>query len=111
MGNNSALSLSGAIGTMLLGIWDVSKEAMERGDLSGMTELTILTTCLQTSGIFFVGLLPRTKEDLVALKNSRGGVSKIGGRIFLAITFFSVLYAIVVGFMNILAPGWMGESR
>eukprot|EP00815_Leptocylindrus_aporus_P000986 CAMPEP_0116055494 /NCGR_PEP_ID=MMETSP0322-20121206/3442_1 /TAXON_ID=163516 /ORGANISM="Leptocylindrus danicus var. apora, Strain B651" /LENGTH=518 /DNA_ID=CAMNT_0003539111 /DNA_START=64 /DNA_END=1621 /DNA_ORIENTATION=- len=65
--NNSALTLSGAISTMLLPIWDVSKEAMEDGDLSGMTNLTILTTALQLSGICFVFLLPRTKEELVAL--------------------------------------------
>merc|ERR1712071_458552 len=45
--NNSALNLSGAISTMLLGIWDVSKETMLSGDLSGMTKLTIFTTVIQ----------------------------------------------------------------
>jgi len=47
--NNSALNLSVTLSTMLLGIWDVSKEAMENADLSGMMKLTILTSCLQVS--------------------------------------------------------------
>ena len=106
--NNSALTLSGAISTMLLPIWDVSKETMEAGDLLGMTNLTILTTCLQVSGVLFVFLLPRTKEDLIEL----GATAKRskGGAVFLAITFLSILYAIVVGLMNIVFPGWMDES-
>ena len=108
--NNSALTLSSAIGTMLLPIWDVSKETMAAGDLSGMTNLTVLTTALQVSGVFFVFLLPRTKEDLVQLGVGASSRSTIGGAIFLAITFLSILYAIVVGMLNIIAPGWMGES-
>ena len=81
---------------------------MEAGDLLGMTNLTILTTCLQVSGVLFVFLLPRTKEDLIEL----GATAKRskGGAVFLAITFLSILYAIVVGLMNIVFPGWMDES-
>ena len=108
--NNSALGLSSAISTMMLGIWDVSKETLASGDVSGMTKLTILTTALQVSGVLFVGLLPKTKEDLVRLHTDGLSGSRIGGFIFLSITLLSVLYAIVVGVMNILAPGWMGES-
>lgn len=81
---------------------------ISEGDLSGMTNLTILTTALQLSGICFVFLLPRTKEELVALGSSVK--SRTGGVIFLVITFCSILYALVVGLMNILLPGWMGES-
>jgi len=108
--NNSALGLSSAISTMMLGIWDVSKETLASGDVSGMTKLTVLTTALQVSGVLFVGLLPKTKEDLVRLHTDGLSGSRIGGFIFLSITLLSVLYAIVVGVMNILAPGWMGES-
>eukprot|EP00984_Skeletonema_dohrnii_P026402 scaffold15755_cov97-Skeletonema_dohrnii-CCMP3373.AAC.2 len=61
--SNSAYSLASAFSTLLLGIWDVSKDAMERGDLTGMINLTALTTLIQVSGVLFVGLLPRTKED------------------------------------------------
>jgi hypothetical protein len=108
--NNSALNLSVAFSTRLLGIWDVSKEALENNELTGMVNLTVLTTALQVSGILFVGLLPKTKEDLFALKEKGFGSSKIGGIIFLAITFLSIFYAVFVGVMNVIAPGWMGES-
>ena len=108
--NNSALGLSSAISTMMLRIWDVSKETMMSGDLSGMTKLTILTTGIQMSGLLFVGLLPRSKEDLVRLHTNMRAGSSWGGFVFLAVTLFSVLYSIFIGAMNIFAPGWMGES-
>jgi len=109
--NNSATSLASAFGTQLLGVWDVSKEAMERGELTGLINLTALTTLIQVSGVLFVGLLPRTKEDLANLHSDPMSGSKIGGFIFLFVTFASVLYSIVVGVLNIIAPGWAGESR
>jgi hypothetical protein len=108
--NNSALNLSVALSTHLLGIWDVSKQALMDGQFQGMINLTVLTTAMQVSGILFVGLLPKTKEDLFELKNKGFGSSRVGGVIFLGITICSILYAIIVGLMNIIAPGWMGES-
>ena len=108
--NNCALSLSSAISTLLLGIWDVKKETMIEGDLSGMTKLTILTTVLQTSGLLFVKLLPHTKDDLKVLHGDAYSGSTIGGSIFLAVTLLSVFYAVIVGLLNILTPGWSGES-
>ena len=79
--NNSALTLSGMISTMLLRIWDVSRNALQQGQLQGMVNLTYLTTALQVGAIAFVGLLPHYKEDLAELKNSRTSV--VGGGIFL----------------------------
>jgi hypothetical protein len=108
--NNSAGTVSVAFSTMLLRIWNVSKEALESRDLQGLVNLTYLTTALQVSGVLFVFLLPEYKEDLERLKTARAGTSKIGGVIFLTITFSSIAYAISVGVMNIIAPGWMGES-
>ena len=108
--SNSAYNLASAFSTLLLGIWDVSKEAMERGELSGMIKLTALTTLIQVSGVLFVGLLPRTKEDLANLHANSMSGSKIGGFIFLFVTFSSVLYSLVVGVLNIVKPGWAGES-
>ena len=108
--NNSALNVASALSTVMLGIWDVSKETMLSGDLSGMTKLTILTTVFQISGVLFVKLLPNTKEDLTKLHADSYSGSRIGGFIFLTITCLSILYAIVVGVLNIVAPGWAGES-
>jgi len=107
--HNAAGTLSDAISTLMLGIWDVSKEALVSGDLSGMMKLTILTTCIQTCGVLFTGLLPRSKDDLTAL-SSDYSASKVGGFIFLSVTFLSIAYAVVVGILNILVPGWAGES-
>lgn len=115
--NNSALQVSRAISTRLLGLkrwfgdnWDVSKESLEAGELDGMVNLTILTTAMQVSGILFVGMLPRTKDELFELRNKSNGSSRVGGFVFLAVTFLSILYAIRVGVLNIVKPGWSGES-
>lgn len=109
--NNSALNLSSAISTMLLRIYDVSKETMLSGDLSGMIKLTILTTVIQVSGLLFIKLLPRTKDDLTKLHGDSFSGSRIGGFIFLSVTFLSIGYSAIVGLLNIINPGWMGESR
>ena len=109
--NNSAGTLATAFSTMLLGIWDVSKAALQAENLQGLVNLTYLTTAIQVSGVLFVGLLPEYKEDLERLKQSKIGSSTVGGKIFLTTTFSSIAYAITVGIMNILKPGWMGESR
>ncbi len=113
---SSAYTLASAFSTLLLGLgknnprWDVSKEAMEQGQLTGMINLTWLTTLIQVSGLLFVGLLPRTKEDLANLHADPMSGSTIGGFIFLFVTFSSVLYSLVVGVLNIIKPGWAGES-
>mmetsp|Transcript_20105 Transcript_20105/g.30230 ORF Transcript_20105/g.30230 Transcript_20105/m.30230 type:complete len:551 (-) Transcript_20105:4577-6229(-) len=107
--NNSALNLSSAISTRLLAIWDVSLEALQAGQKTGIFNLTLLTTVLQLSGILFVGLLPRTKDDLAKLGDDSAR-SSTGGAIFLIITFCSIIYALVVAALNIVAPGWSGES-
>jgi len=108
--NNSALQVSRAVSTHLLGIWDVSKETLEDHELQGMINLTILTTVLQMSGIVLVRMLPRTKDELFELKNMDYGSSRVGGLIFLVITFASILYSVTVGILNVVAPGWSGES-
>jgi hypothetical protein len=108
--NNSALTLSSALSTLLLRLWPVDKLTLAAGEISGMLSLTYLTTALQVSAVLFVGLLPQYKEDLVALHESRIGRSEVGGAIFLFITFGSILYAVAIGVLNIVNPGWMGES-
>lgn len=108
--NNSAGHLSSAISTQLLGIWDVSKAAIVAGDWDGMFWLTLMTTLVQMSGVLFVKLLPRTKEDLEMLHQDSFSGSHLGGGVFLFLTIASILYVMVVGFLNIVNPGWAGES-
>jgi BT1 family len=107
--NNSALTLSSAISTQLLKIWDVSRQTLAAGNVQGMIKLSYLTTFSQVGAIVFVGLLPRYKEDLAVLAHG-SYQSRIGGFIFLCITFSSIAYAVCIGVLNIVNPGWMGES-
>ena len=81
----------------------------EAPGLGGFTKLTLFTTFLQLSGLLFVKLLPGTKEDLMAL-NKGSSSSKVGGSIFLMITFLSLFYSVIAGVLNIVTPGWSGES-
>jgi len=105
--NNVALTLSSNMSTLLLGIWDVSKEALEEDRLGGMVKLTVLTTCIQTAGVFFLPLLPEFRSDLEKLKTGR---SDFGGAVFLGIIGFTLVWAVIEGFLNIFFPGWSGES-
>lgn len=106
--NNSAMLLSSSISSMLLGVWDVSKTALEKGDISGMVKLTALTSCFQLFPIVFISYLPRGAADMKEL--SRGTQSRVGGGIFLAVILVSVLWVLVTGVLNILLPNWAGAS-
>ena len=103
--HNCASGLASNLSTLMLGIWDCSKETMLEGDLSGMTKLTILTTILQTCGLLFVGLLPNTIDDLKKLHVGAHSGSRVGGFIFLFITITSVFAAIIICAMNIITGG------
>jgi len=99
--NNSAMHLSSAISIKLLDIWDVTIGALRKGDSTGILNLTLLTTALQVSGLFFIGMLPRTKDDLVKL-NSDKSKSSIGGGVFLFVIFASIIYSIAISVISIL---------
>lgn len=107
--NNSALLLASSLSTLLLGIWDVSKTALELENLDGMVKLTLLTTAIQSFPIIFLRFLPQNVEDMKTLKNGRK--STIGGGIFLTVVGISVFWALLNNALNILLPGWAGESR
>ena len=113
---NSAILLAPSISSLLLGIWDVSVDALEMGDTSGLFRLSVLTAIIQTSPIVLLGLLPRSREELMKLgegddgHGGGSGKSTLGGGLFLGITLCSVLYVIVIGVLNIVHPGWAGES-
>ena len=47
---NSAWMISNAFSSLLLGIWDVKKEAFEKGDLDGMVRSLIQGFLCGTSG-------------------------------------------------------------
>lgn len=105
--NNSAMLVSSALSTAMLGLWDVSPAALARDDMTGMVKLTVLTTVVQTCAVFLVGLLPRGVEDLRKL--SFTAKSQVGAAVFLAVIILSVLYAIASNVLNIVSPGWTGD--
>jgi len=105
--NNSALGVATTISSLLVFIWDVDEETLESGDVSGMWKLSLLTTCLQLSGLLFVGLLPRSKEGLTELDKGYPP-SRVGGIIFLAVVFISVAWSLVTAVLNIVDPDWVG---
>lgn len=106
--NNSAIMLSSSISTSLLGIWDVSKSSLEAHHTNGLLYLTILTSCIQISAIIFIPLLPSSKAELSSLNYDQKSV--VGGGIFLFIVTSSILWAIFSGVMNVVHPGWQGDT-
>jgi hypothetical protein len=115
---NVASSLADSLSTMLLGIWDVSKPTLEAGQLSGLTRLTVLTTVLQTLPMVAVGLLPHSVDDLQRIKEESQqqaalGMSRyffMGGATYLSLVSLALFWTIFIDAMNIIYPGWMGES-
>lgn len=108
---NNALMLAPALSTGLLQIWNVSKEAFEERDVEGLFRLTILTTLVQVSPIVLVGLLPHSRRELLDLNNRpHSSRSAWGGTLFLVVLAGSMLYTLAATLLNILKPGWAGES-
>jgi hypothetical protein len=97
-------------GTVLLSIWDVSKEALESGHLAGLFNLSILTTIIQMAPILLVGWLPRSREELWELNAKPYSGSSWGGSAFLLILAGSMAYTLTVTILNITRPGWSGGS-
>ena len=151
---NTASSLSDALSTILLRIWDVSRAAFEKGQLNGLRNLTILTTIIQMTPLLFIWMVPHSIDDLSKMKSNRADAygkapltsssssltttmasngnmgrddssssssdvvvshndlnsSNVGGTIFLSIVTLSIICAIYIDIMNVVHPGWMGES-
>jgi len=106
--NNMGFVLSSTLSTLMLDIWDVSKQALEKNDLSGMIKLTILTSAIQTAALGFIGLLPKNSAELKKLNFANR--SKVGGAVFLVITVVSLIFTIITTILNITDSGWMRES-
>lgn len=107
---NSAMLLAPALSTNMLNIWDVSKDALQDGELDGLFNLSILTTVIQTLPIVILFWLPRNRDELYALAQKPYSGSRIGGGLFLGILVASMSYTLGVSILNIFDPGWSGES-
>ena len=107
---HSSHQISNAISSLLLAIWDVSKETLSRGELDGMFNLSLLTTAIQFSPLLFLHWLPHGRKELEELSLRPFSGSAIGGGVFLSVLFGSMTLTVFVSVMNIARPGWAGES-
>jgi hypothetical protein len=111
---NSAILLAPSISSMLLSIWDVRVETLQAGNLQGLFQLSILTAAIQMSPAFFLCWLPHSREELQQLASSSSSLlskrtnGRLGGILFLFLLIASMSYVILVGVLNIVAPGWAG---
>jgi BT1 family len=104
---NSAWMLAPALGTLLLPVWDVSKEALQDGETGGLFKLSLLTAAIQTAPFLVLRLLPRNREELYQLGNRQSAVAAI---LFLIVVFGSIMYSFSIALFSIVAPGWFGAS-
>jgi len=101
---NIGSTVASDIGTLFLKIWDCSNDAIKLGNYTGVENLVILTACTSIIPIFFVWLLPESKEYLLALKSS-GEKNKIGGIVVLSVLVVSIIFTVALNLYILLTPG------
>jgi MFS family permease len=102
--SNLATTLAYSIAAGLSKIWDVSNTAIEAGDYSGMTKLTILVSLAILLALPFLVLLPNTPGDLKKLQDSDSSSARAGALFFTAI-LSSILFIIVITILTVLNIG------
>ena len=86
---NIALLAGNSLGTLFGRIWDVSNGALERGDLTGLWKLTVLTSCLSPLPLLLLPLLPADAAQHKAMRNG-SRASPAAGVVFLVVLFVSL---------------------
>jgi len=99
---NIALNIANTLGNSLSGIWDVSNEALERGDMSGLWRLTTLTSFLSILPLLLIGLLPKNAAEQANLGLTQKR-SRLGGQIFLTILVASLCWVFITSMYSILS--------
>mmetsp|Transcript_11523 Transcript_11523/g.14959 ORF Transcript_11523/g.14959 Transcript_11523/m.14959 type:complete len:517 (-) Transcript_11523:204-1754(-) len=92
--SNVAGTVAYNIGTLLTHVWDVSNQAFIEGDFSGMWKLTLLTSIVQVVPIALINLIPGSPAEQKQLQKSDES-SAVGGFVFLAVLFVSLLWTVV----------------
>mmetsp|Transcript_13840 Transcript_13840/g.27597 ORF Transcript_13840/g.27597 Transcript_13840/m.27597 type:complete len:760 (+) Transcript_13840:90-2369(+) len=88
--SNLAGTIAFDISTALTGVWDVSSEAIQAGDYSGVGKLSLFCGIVGPLPLVLLGLIPKNKEDQQKLQadNTR---SYTGGVIFISVMILSLL--------------------
>ena len=88
---NIALCCSSSLGASLANLVDVSNAALEEGRLTGLAQITMLTSAVAVVPLTLLWLLPAGYEDQLAQQKSSVR-SKAGGAAFLAVLVVSMLW-------------------
>jgi hypothetical protein len=91
---NIASTVSGCIGSQLGELWDVSNDALKRGDVRGLWKLALLTSTLPLLPLVLLGLLPKDMKNQEELQKCSDR-SKLGGAIFLSVLVLSLALVFV----------------
>ena len=90
--SNIAVVCASNVGNLMAGIWDVSNHAMKHNELSGLWNLTFLTSIVNIFPLILLRLLPNSAEEQEELSKCKDQ-SKTGGIIFLLILFGSIIWS------------------
>lgn len=82
------------ISSLLVGIWNVSDEAIEKHKYSGMTKLTILTSLLQLAPLPLLFLIPKDKKEQLELQKS-DETSFAAGSVFIGVLVVALTCTVV----------------
>jgi len=91
--SNLAGTVGSDFGSWIVTYFETSNEALQAGDFRGVANLTILTSLLQVSPIVLVFLLPASKEEQVALRES-GEKSWWGGFVLATVVVVSLVFTV-----------------
>jgi hypothetical protein len=91
--SNVSGTLAFSLGTVMSNIWDVSNDTLRAQDFSGMWKLTLLTSLIQPIPLLLVGLLPGSKEEQHAMRQSTSSNWRYGA-ILVFVVFGSLIFTL-----------------
>jgi len=91
--SNLAGTVGSDFGSWLVTFFNTDNATLQAGDYSGVAKLTVITSFLQLSPILLVFLLPNSKEEQIALRDS-GEKSWLGGFILAMTVFLSLVFTV-----------------
>ena len=101
--SNMASAVGQSIGTAFTKIWEVSPEAIQSGNFTGVWKLTVLTSVLQPCGLILIYLLPKNTHHQIELQRSVVR-SKFFGGLFLIVLFVSLIWTLSTTFYVLFNP-------
>lgn len=99
---NVAHAFANTVSNMLLGIWPVELDDLERADFAGVWKLSVLTAAISLLPLAFVTkLMPRGRKELERLKNE---FSSTAARWVIGVYVAGVVWAVVLSLLAVVRP-------